>query len=81
MLLIGQVLYDNDPRYQGRKVEIVREERQVILLALMRLDPFSYFWTCWNVSPRAFARSVWLISSMSRRIRTRLPTCLSYQWD
>jgi hypothetical protein len=31
MLLIGQVLYDNDPRYQGRKVEVVRvEERQVI---------------------------------------------------
>jgi hypothetical protein len=31
MLLIGQVLYDNGPRYQGRKVEVVRvEERQVI---------------------------------------------------
>jgi hypothetical protein len=22
-------------------------------LALTRLAPFSYFWTCWNVSPRA----------------------------
>src|ERR1035438_7485825 len=46
-------------------------------LAPMRLVPFSYFWTCWNVSPRASATSVWLISSMRRRIRTRLPTCLS----
>ena len=43
-------------------------------LALMRLDPFSYFWTCWNVSPSAFAISVWLISSMRRRMRKRLPT-------
>src|SRR5271154_303673 len=45
--------------------------------APMRLVPFSYFWTCWNVSPSASATSVWLLSSISRRIRTRLPTCLS----
>jgi hypothetical protein len=24
MLKVGQVLYDNDPRYRGRKVEVVR---------------------------------------------------------
>jgi hypothetical protein len=26
MLIAGQVLYDNDPRYCGRKVEVVRIE-------------------------------------------------------
>ena len=26
MLHVGQILYDNDPRYEGRKVEIVRVE-------------------------------------------------------
>jgi hypothetical protein len=26
MLKTGQVLYDNDPRYRGRKVEVVRVE-------------------------------------------------------
>ena len=26
MLKAGQVLYDNDPRYRGRKVEVVRVE-------------------------------------------------------
>jgi hypothetical protein len=52
-------------------------ERCCRRLALMRLEPFSYFWTCRNVSPRAFAMSVWLISSMSRRMRKWLPTCLS----
>ena len=26
MLKAGQVLYDNDPRYRGRKVEVVRIE-------------------------------------------------------
>jgi hypothetical protein len=26
MLKVGQVLYDNDPRYRGRKVEVVRVE-------------------------------------------------------
>jgi hypothetical protein len=26
MLKVGQVLYDNDPRYRGRKVEFVRVE-------------------------------------------------------
>src|SRR5438874_1143611 len=46
-------------------------------LAPTRLVPFSYFWTCWNVSPSASPRSVWLIASIIRRMRTRLPTCLS----
>jgi hypothetical protein len=27
----------------------------------MRLEPFSYFWSCWNVRLRASATSVWLI--------------------
>jgi hypothetical protein len=27
MLEAGQVLYDNDPRYRGRKVEVIRIER------------------------------------------------------
>jgi hypothetical protein len=26
MLMVGQVLYDNDPRYRGRKVEVLRIE-------------------------------------------------------
>jgi hypothetical protein len=26
MLKAGQILYDNDPRYRGRKVEVVRVE-------------------------------------------------------
>jgi hypothetical protein len=26
MLMAGQVLFDNDPRYRGRKVEVVRIE-------------------------------------------------------
>jgi hypothetical protein len=26
MLNVGQVLYDNDPRYRGRKVEVIRIE-------------------------------------------------------
>jgi hypothetical protein len=30
-LHVGQILYDNDPRYEGRKVEIVRvEDRRII---------------------------------------------------
>ena len=44
---------------------------------LMRLVPFSYFCTCWNVIPSASPSFVWLIPSIFRRIRTRLPTCLS----
>jgi hypothetical protein len=27
MLKMGQVLYDNDPRYRGRKIEFVRIEK------------------------------------------------------
>src|SRR3979490_2848494 len=38
---------------------------------------FSYFWTCWNVSPRASPSFSWLMPSMMRRMRTRLPTYLS----
>jgi len=48
-------------------------------LALMRLVPFSYFCTCWNVRPSASPSSVWLKLSIKRRIRTRLPTCTSVE--
>src|SRR6516162_5157817 len=44
-------------------------------LAPMRLAPLSYFCTCWKVSPSAAPSFSWLIASIRRRIRTRLPTC------
>jgi hypothetical protein len=47
------------------------------LLALMRFTPFSYFWTIWNVKPSASPSFFWLIPSIIRRMRTRLPTCRS----
>src|SRR5262249_23533518 len=47
-------------------------------LAPMRFVPLSYFCTCWNVSPRASPSFSWLIPSIIRRIRTRLPTFLSH---
>src|SRR5579863_8575069 len=46
-------------------------------LAPTRLVPFSYFCTCWKVRPSASPSFSWLIPSMMRRIRTRLPTYLS----
>ena len=46
-------------------------------LAPTRLVPFSYFWICWKVSPSASPSFSWLMPSMMRRIRTRLPTYLS----
>src|SRR5262245_63247623 len=46
-------------------------------LAPMRFVPLSYFCTCWNVGPRPSASFSWLIPSIFRAIRTRLPTCLS----
>ena len=46
-------------------------------LAPIRLVPFSYFCTCWNVRSSASPSFSWLIPSIIRRIRTRLPTCLS----
>src|SRR6516164_8939177 len=46
-------------------------------LAPMRLVPFSYFCTCWKVSPRASPSFPWLIASILRRMRTRPPTYLS----
>src|SRR5215475_9120981 len=46
-------------------------------LAPMRFVPFSYFCTCWNVRPSASPSFSWLIDNIMRRIRTRLPTCLS----
>ena len=46
-------------------------------LAPMRFVPFSYFCTCWNVRPSASPSFSWLIPMSMRRIRRRLPTCLS----
>src|SRR3977135_4145367 len=46
-------------------------------LAPLLLVSFSYFCTCWNVSPRASPSFSWLMPSMMRRMRTRLPTYLS----
>src|SRR5262245_27464569 len=46
-------------------------------LAPIRLVPFSYFWTCWNVRLRASPSFSWLMLSIIRRMRTREPTCLS----
>src|SRR5262245_12237317 len=46
-------------------------------LAPMRLVPFSYFCTCWNVRPSASPSFPWFIASIMRRMRTRRPTCLS----
>src|SRR5262245_18471617 len=46
-------------------------------LAPMRLEPFSYFCTCWKVRPRALPSFSWLIASIIRHMRTRPPTCLS----
>src|ERR1700727_294027 len=42
-----------------------------------RLVPFSYFCTCWKVRPSASPSFSWLMPSMIRRMRTRLPTYLS----
>ena len=46
-------------------------------LAPMRLVPFSYFWICWNVMPRCSPSFSWLMPSIMRRRRTRLPTWMS----
>src|SRR5215471_20132587 len=46
----------------------------------MRLAPLSYFCTCWKVRPSAAASFSWLIASIRRRIRTRLPTCWSVRF-
>src|SRR6476620_8522112 len=46
-------------------------------LAPIRFVPFSYFCTCWKVSPSFSPSFSWLIPSISRRMRTREPTYLS----
>src|SRR5262245_15061589 len=46
-------------------------------LAPMRLAALSYFCTCWKERPSAAPSFSWLIASILRRIRTRLPTCWS----
>ena len=46
-------------------------------LAPIRFVPFSYFCTCWKVRPSASPSFSWLMLSIMRRMRTRLPTCLS----
>jgi hypothetical protein len=40
MLKAGQVLYDNDPRYRGRKVEVVRiEDSYAVCLSVCLSGP------------------------------------------
>ena len=39
--------------------------------------PFSYFCSCWKVTPTASPSFVWLMPSIIRRMRTRRPTCRS----
>ncbi len=46
-------------------------------LAPTRFVPFSYFWICWNVMPRFSPSFSWLMPSMLRRSRIRLPTWTS----
>src|SRR3984885_11879933 len=46
-------------------------------LAPTRLMPFSYFWICWKVRSRPWARAVCDMPSIRRRMRMRAPTCLS----
>ena len=45
--------------------------------APMRFTPFSYFCTCWKVTPIRSASSVWDRRHSSRRERTRRPTSAS----
>src|SRR6185312_3145807 len=47
------------------------------LPAPTRLTPFSYFWTCWNVSPNSSPSFSWLMPTSMRLKRTRLPTWAS----
>jgi hypothetical protein len=58
----------------GGKVKVLKADSR---LELTRFVPFSYFCTCWNVSPSASARTVWLMPSSVRRRRIRLPTWTS----
>ena len=43
----------------------------------MRLVPFSYFCTCWKVTPSRFPSSVWDMPLAMRRARMRWPTSIS----
>ena len=49
----------------------------IIRPTLIRLVPFSYFWTCWKVSPSISPSFSWLMPMSIRRIRMRLPMSLS----
>ena len=46
----------------------------------MRLEPRSYFWICWKVSPTASPNLVWFMASSVRLCRTRVPTWTSTEW-
>ena len=39
--------------------------------------PVSYFWICWNLIPTRSANCCWVMPTIQRRCRTRLPTCTS----
>ena len=45
----------------------------------MRLAPFSYFCTCWNVRPRSWARALCDMPRAFRSIRMRWPTSTSME--
>src|SRR5579859_4264611 len=45
--------------------------------AEIRLEPRSYFCTCWKLTPRCLASVSWLMRSSWRRIRIRAPTATS----
>ena len=36
--------------------------------------PFSYLWTCWNVTPAALPRSAWLVFTITRCKRILMPS-------
>ncbi|SCM75836.1 hypothetical protein KL86PLE_30283 [uncultured Pleomorphomonas sp.] len=42
-----------------------------------RVAPFSYFWTCWKVTPSAVPSFSWEMPRIMRRMRMRAPTCTS----
>ena len=45
--------------------------------ALTRFAPVSYFWICWNLIPTESASCCWVMPTIQRRWRIRLPTCTS----
>jgi hypothetical protein len=55
----------------GGEVKVLKADSR---LELTRFAPFSYFWTCWEVSPSASATASWLMLNTTRRSRLWCPT-------